>query len=285
MRPPQGWFPVSYSHHDAQPYVQRLATNLRDNRVNVWHDNEIITGDRWVRVIEQRLSMAAAVIAVMTPAGDESRWVHRELDRAEALGLTIFPVLVTGTPYFRISDLQHFDARGGGLPGYPFTSRIRALMETPGPPGPEWFINQPISSNCDSSDHNDYVGRAGSTVELLLQLIEDHTRILGPDHLDILTSRTALAWALEQAGKWTDAVNMYQALIPDQTRILGPDHPNILTSRTALAWALGQAGRWIDAVNMYQALIPDQTRILGPDHPNILSSRAALAWARGQLSS
>jgi hypothetical protein len=67
-----GYAFISYSHYDAREYVDRLATYLEDKGVAVWYDNELITGDRWVRVIEQKLCAATVVISVMTPAGDES---------------------------------------------------------------------------------------------------------------------------------------------------------------------------------------------------------------------
>jgi hypothetical protein len=122
---------ISYSHHDAQPYVDRLAAHLLQNGVNVWYDKEIITGDRWVQVIEQKLSAAAALIVIMTPAGSQSRWVGRELDKAEELDLPIFPLLIAGTPFFRLSDLQRIDARAGNLPGEPFVGQLRRLLRSP----------------------------------------------------------------------------------------------------------------------------------------------------------
>jgi TIR domain len=104
----------SSSHYDQGPYVERLAAYLESHRVAVWYDKEIIAGDRWVRVIEQNLGAASAVIAVMTPAGDESRWVHRELDKAEELDIPIFPLLVAGTKFFRLSDTCRYSRRTTG---------------------------------------------------------------------------------------------------------------------------------------------------------------------------
>src|SRR5215468_1173264 len=89
-----GYAFISYSHYDARPYVERLANYLETKAVAVWYDKELITGERWVRVIENKLSDATAVISIMTPAADESRWVHRELDKAEELDIPIFPLLV-----------------------------------------------------------------------------------------------------------------------------------------------------------------------------------------------
>jgi hypothetical protein len=117
-----GYAFISYSHHDAHEYVDRLTTYLENNGVAVWYDKELITGDRWVRVIEQKLSAATVVISVMTPAWDDSRWIHRELDKAEELSIPIFPLLVAGTKFFRLSDYQFLDVRSGDLPPRHFST-------------------------------------------------------------------------------------------------------------------------------------------------------------------
>jgi hypothetical protein len=81
-------------------------------------------------VIEQKLTAATAVIVIMTPAGDESNWVGRELDKAEELGLPVFPILLAGTPFFRIRDVQWLDARAGTLPREEFVAQLQRLLAT-----------------------------------------------------------------------------------------------------------------------------------------------------------
>ena len=68
------------------------------------------------------------------------------------------------------------------------------------------------------------------------------TRILGPDHPDILRTRSNVALAHQQAGDLQTAIDMYEALLDDQTRILGPDHPYTFGTRINLTAAYQEAG-------------------------------------------
>ncbi len=75
-----------------------------------------------------------------------------------------------------------------------------------------------------------------------LALLEDQTRILGPDHPLTLTTRNNLATSLGKSSRVDDAIEQLTHLLEDQTRILGPDHPNTLTTRSNLATSLGESG-------------------------------------------
>ena len=105
---------------------------------------------------------------------------------------------------------------------------------------------------------------------------------LGPDHPRTLTARNNLAYAYQQAGHLSTAINMYEDLLPDMTRLLGPDHPHTLTARGNLAAAYQDAGHISTAIDIYEALLADRTRILGPDHPDTLTARNNLATAHQQ---
>lgn len=119
---------VSYSRTD-QMYVDDLCSRLRHRGVAVWVDSEIDYGTRWQTVVKDRLDACAAVLVVMSPAAEESRWVGREVDRAEARGKAIFPLLLDGTPFFGLSDLQHEDVTGGRPPSDRFFDRLRAACQ------------------------------------------------------------------------------------------------------------------------------------------------------------
>ena len=70
---------ISYRHDDDVPYVQRLTGHLTSEGVSVWFDREIVTGDRWDRVIRLKIDTCAAFVVVMTPRAEESDWVAREI--------------------------------------------------------------------------------------------------------------------------------------------------------------------------------------------------------------
>ena len=77
--------------------------------------------------------------------------------------------------------------------------------------------------------------------DLYAALIDDRTRILGPDRRRTLTSRHNHAVPRPaRPATLARARDLFAALIDDRTRILGPDHPDTLMSRAA---ALGVHSR------------------------------------------
>jgi hypothetical protein len=66
------------------------------------------------------------------------------------------------------------------------------------------------------------------------QVLEQSTRILGPDHPDTLTSMGNLALTLWNMGDHAGAKKLQEQVLEQKTRILGPDHPAITLS----AWNL-----------------------------------------------
>ena len=69
---------VSYSPR-GRAYVDELCGWLRQRGVVVWIDSDIDYGTRWQTVVRDRRDAAAAVVVVMSPAAEESRWVEREV--------------------------------------------------------------------------------------------------------------------------------------------------------------------------------------------------------------
>ena len=130
-------------------------------------------------------------------------------------------------------------------------------------------------------------GNVSTAIDMLEDVLADHTRVLGPDHPDTLRTRNNLATAHLEAGHVSTAIDMHEALLTDRTRVLGPDHPDTLRTRNNLATAHQQAGNVSTAIAMYEALLTDMTRVLGPDHPDTLGTRNNLANAHqdaGHLS-
>jgi hypothetical protein len=270
-----GYAFISYSHYDAREYVDRLVAHLADSGIAVWYDKELITGDRWARVIEQKLIAAAAVIAVMTPAGADSKWVDLELDKAEDLGLPIFPLLVQGDRFFRLHNVQYLDLRPGQLPSAEFARQLHQLAATPAdlPAPPPDGQRVGLQRRYDHAVQVGDTGRPARAAAILADLIAEQTRILGSGAPETLQSRDKHALYRGRAGDWAEAVRLYRELIPDRTRILGYDHPGTLTSRHSLAWAIGQAGNWAEAARLYRDVIPDRasTANSSPTSPGSLA--------------
>ncbi|MFD4444695.1 tetratricopeptide repeat protein, partial [Nocardia sp. NPDC058519] len=75
------------------------------------------------------------------------------------------------------------------------------------------------------------------SVVLAQQSLNDHERILGPDHPDTLASRNDLARAFESAGQRGEAIDLFERTLADFERVLGSDHPKTGAVRRNLAAA------------------------------------------------
>jgi hypothetical protein len=123
---PTGLIFVSHSHED-RVYVDRLAARLTDRGLRPWVDDHIAVGSTWREAIHRALTEASVMILVMTPDAEGSRWVKREVDLAENLGLTIAPLLLRGQVWWWLSDVQYEDVTDGRLPDDDYLDRLAAL--------------------------------------------------------------------------------------------------------------------------------------------------------------
>ena len=143
---------VCYSRRADHVYVKRLAAFLIRAGVPVWFDQEIITGVRWEQVIQEKIDTCAAVVVVMTPEANASRWVAREIVYAEKTHKPILPLLLAGQEFFRLSDIQYEDVTGERMPSPAFLTRLRTLIPSPvlatstqGPPPRSAEVETPAS--------------------------------------------------------------------------------------------------------------------------------------------
>ncbi|HEY1753614.1 MAG TPA: toll/interleukin-1 receptor domain-containing protein [Caulobacteraceae bacterium] len=68
---------ISYSHDDREA-AQRLAAAVQDYGHEVWWDNQLVGGDDFRDVIEERLSRVDAIIVVWTKSSVAKLWVKAE---------------------------------------------------------------------------------------------------------------------------------------------------------------------------------------------------------------
>lgn len=117
---------ISYSRNDSV-YVLQLVDHLRQAGLEVWFDETVDYGDRWVKLISQKIDSCAAFIVVMTPAAAEAEWVEREITHAITASRLILPILLSGTPLFQINNRQWVSVVGGKMPDAAFVTRLRAV--------------------------------------------------------------------------------------------------------------------------------------------------------------
>jgi hypothetical protein len=104
-------------------------------------------------------------------------------------------------------------------------------------------------------------------------LVDDRTRVYGPDDDRTLVARGNLCRAIGFGGRPTEAIARAEQLLEDRVRLLGPDHPSTLDTRGHLARFHDEAGDPGSALAMLTTLLADRTRVLGEDHPVVDSTR------------
>lgn len=121
---------ISYSRHD-QAYVDRLVTHLRSSGVIAWIDKSGIDyGSRWKSVVRTAVDSCGVCVVVMTPEGENSEWVDREISRAEEKHKPILPLLVRGSAFFALGHLHYEDLTGGNMPSNRWLTQLRKLLDS-----------------------------------------------------------------------------------------------------------------------------------------------------------
>lgn len=101
---------ISHDHDDAD-FAELLKLRLEEKGVVGWIDSERLRiGQDWRQEIDDGISMAIAVIAIMTPHARKSEYVTYEWAYAWGKGKKIFPIMLKQTPLHpRLESLQYLD--------------------------------------------------------------------------------------------------------------------------------------------------------------------------------
>lgn len=126
------------------------------------------------------------------------------------------------------------------------------------------------------------LGRLEQAAQSYVLLLTDQSRVLGPEHPAVLTSRNDLAVCIGRTGRVPEAVQALELLLDERVRLLGPDAAGTLTTQGNLATWLAQAGRLNEAIEMYGRLLLARERVLGPAAPDTLRTQSNLAWWLGE---
>jgi hypothetical protein len=143
---------VSYARED-QAYVGKLVDYLQSYGVDVWTDRLLPPGTmtaQFERTLQREIEECVAFIVVMTPESRDSDWVGSEVEFAAKVKKPVFPLLLSGQPFLRFSQVQYADVQGERMPpatlvealldhqvagseGGPERSAMRMLAEDGGP--------------------------------------------------------------------------------------------------------------------------------------------------------
>jgi hypothetical protein len=105
-----GYIFISYSHKDKE-YVHKLQESLQNEGFEVWIDDRIDFGDEWPMVIQDKLDTCGAFILVASENAYGSKWVQKEVTRAQRTNKPFFPILLSGDAWLSIESTQYADAR------------------------------------------------------------------------------------------------------------------------------------------------------------------------------
>jgi uncharacterized caspase-like protein len=213
-------------------------------------------------------------VSLSLPGGDHTAFTGRLLrlfDKGVPGGpelLTIDDIYQQLRATMKAEGLPQPHKRGSDNANLLALARNRAFAATAAP-----LLLQRQTAAIEQGERGDW---AAAAVELR-DLLEEQTRVLGPENEDTLRTRQFLAHATGAAGDSQEGAAQLRKLLAEQTRILGSDHDDTLRTRQFLAVNRGEAGYRDEAVAILRLLLPDRRRVLGNDDPHTLRTGHMLA--------
>jgi adenylate cyclase len=102
---------VSYARSD-EPQAKRVTDALREQRYQVWWDDELPAHRSYADVIEERLKSAGAVVVLWSAEASKSQWVRAEADAARSVGRLVQARLDSTIPPIPFNQIQCADLSG-----------------------------------------------------------------------------------------------------------------------------------------------------------------------------
>lgn len=109
---------ISYAHADSQ-WLNRLLVHLRplerSNRLHLWHDQKLRSGDKWRAEIDDVIRRASTAILIVSANFMASDFIYSNelppiVRKADERGVTIFPLIVGHCLYDEDEQLSRFQA-------------------------------------------------------------------------------------------------------------------------------------------------------------------------------
>lgn len=122
-----------------------------------------------------------------------------------------------------------------------------------------------------------YRNEPSRALNLLQSAVSKQSEKLGPEHPEVLKSRSNLAVALRVQGQYLKAEEEHRACLRIEERVLGSEHPGTLRSIMNLASTLGAQHKVVEAEQEFRRALEIQLRVLGAEHRDTIASRMGLA--------
>jgi serine/threonine protein kinase len=108
------------------------------------------------------------------------------------------------------------------------------------------------------------------------------TEHLGPEHADTLAATGALATALRDAGRWSEARTLFERVLEVRTRVLGREHPDTITAIDWLALLARDRGDFVQAQSLFERVLEARRRTVGPEDLQTLDTMNQLGMVLRQ---
>jgi hypothetical protein len=131
---------ISYASVD-RPKAQQLAAALERQGWSVWWDREILPGDKFSQIIEEKLRAAKCMLVLWSKTSVASDWVQIETVEGNTRGILV-PILIDDTDPARIPlEFRRLEAAQlatweGSSTHEEFTLLLRAIRRRLNEPGP-----------------------------------------------------------------------------------------------------------------------------------------------------
>ena len=108
---------ITYSHKDVKArdqLITYLAAMKREGLINIWHDNEILPGDRWRDSISKNLAEADILLYLVSDNSLASENCNRELAEALNANVRVIPIILESCDWLnhQLSGFQVLPDKG-----------------------------------------------------------------------------------------------------------------------------------------------------------------------------
>ena len=88
---------ITYSHEDTEKKDElktRLSVMVREGKIKLWDDNEILPGDEWYKDISNNLATSDILLYLVSAASLDSTNCNKELAEALSAEIRVIPIIL-----------------------------------------------------------------------------------------------------------------------------------------------------------------------------------------------
>ena len=122
-------------------------------------------------------------------------------------------------------------------------------------------------------------GRHREAIELQKHALELHSRINGPESLDVAMAMSTMGHALSSVGDYRAAVGYYEQSLALKEFLVSPDHPTVGFTATSLAQAYAGLSDYDKAAELSRRALAILEKVFGADDPQLAVSLNNLAYS------